>query len=128
MTTARHDWRTDYQALEAMTEDDLVEAVSQLPVVIRERLAQGPDPYRWTCGVCKAFGKPYLAELRRQLAHPMDAADLMWRAFAYHEIPKAQMKRADQQHYGLLANEIYERCIATYRAAGWNGEAEEANA
>lgn len=105
----------------AMTVEDLQAAVDQLPDDIRARLAKGPIPRRWDCGVCVAFGRPFW------VGEP-DPTDPRWIAWDYHEVPKLEMKRANQQWYGELANDTYERCIATYRAAGWTGEAEPANA
>lgn len=122
-------WQPKYQAykdalLEAdtLTEDDLREALVELPDEIREKLAAGPIARRWSCGVCEAFGKAFYS------VGDVDLTDPMWRVWIYHETPKARMKRADQQHYGPLANESYERTITTYRAAGWTGEAQEPNA
>jgi hypothetical protein len=117
-----YDYRDALLAADSLTEDDLLEAVVELPNEIRDRLAEGPLPYRYDCGVCEAFGKAFYKE------GAVDLADPMWRVWIYHETPKARMKRVDQQHYGPLANECYERTLATYRAAGWPGEAPEPNA
>ena len=110
-----------------MTEDDLRAACEQLPGDVRDRLSRGPLRRRWACGVCEAFGR-YKQHLRDTLDQPRDPDDPMWRAFSYHDVPKIGMKRGDQEHYGPLANDIYLRCLATYRAAGWDGVAEEPNA
>lgn len=119
------DWRQDYRDLEWMTEDDLASAMAELrelePDVIA-KLAQGPKSYRYGCAVCDAFGEAYYKHC------PPDPDDPKWRAFAYHEIPKKDMFHANSQFYGPLANDTYVRCIATYRAAGWTGEAQEPNA
>lgn len=119
-STVKRDWREDYRALADMTENDLREAVAQLPDEIRDKLAKGPLSYRYACGVCKAFGSAYLAELKRNIETPPDATDPKWRAFAYHEVPKKDMRVAEQQWSGPLAQEVYERTLATYRAAGWS--------
>ena len=115
----RRNWREDYEALASMTEDDLREAVARLPEPIRVKLAEGPLAYRYDCGVCKAFGNEYLSRLRRTIETAPDPRDPTWRAFGYHEVPKKDMTRAEQQWYGPLAAEVYERTLATYRAAGW---------
>ena len=101
------------EALRPMTEVDLRADVAALPNDIRERLATGPHPRRWTCGVCQSFGD---AAFYRGTP---DLDDPRWRVWGYHEVPKADMRRADQQWYGPLADDTYRRCIATYRAAGW---------
>lgn len=122
-------WQPKYQAYrdallaaDDLTEDDLLAAVAELPNEIREKLAAGPVARRWSCGVCEAFGKAFYA------TGDVDLTDPRWRVWIYHETPKARMKRVDQQHYGPLANESYGRTIATYRAAGWTGEAGEPDA
>lgn len=120
--TPAADFKEFLETLAPMTPDDLQAAVDELPLVIRERLARGPLERRWSCGVCEAFGG---AAFYKGI---LDADDPVWRAWGYHEVPKAQMRHRDQLHHGPLANEIYERCIATYRAAGWTGDAPEANA
>ncbi len=116
----KRDWREDYRALSDMTEDDLREAVEALPEAIRLKLAEGPLPYRYDCGVCEAFGKEYLNELKRNIETAPDPTDLKWRAFAYHEVPKKDMFRAEQQWSGPLAADTYKRTKATYRAAGYS--------
>lgn len=116
------DFRDDLRPMLAVTEEELASAVASLPAEIRERLAHGPIPRRYTCGVCVAFGASVYKSLEPDLDDPM------WVAFSYHEVPKIDMKVADDQWYGGAANEVYRRCIATYRAAGWTGEAEEPNA
>jgi hypothetical protein len=105
-----------------MVAEDLAEAVAALPAEIRERLAGGPVKYRWGCGVCEAFGRDWYISV------VPDETDPMWRAWAYHEVPKLDMKVRRDLHYGEHANAIYCRCIETYRAAGWTGEAQGANA
>lgn len=99
------------------TEDDLCAALDTVPPAVVERLARGPVGRRWDCGVCDAFGRM-----------PDHIDGPMWKVYAYHEVPKLYMERREQLHYGPLANEIYERTMATYRAAGWDGEAAGANA
>lgn len=120
-------YRDALDRLAAMTEEDLREAVERLPAARRERLAAGPLPYRWDCGVCKAYAD-FISELDRGRKPIVNVDDPEWRVFLYHEEPKSRMKRRDQLHYGPLANELYERGLATYRAAGWDGDAPEANA
>ncbi len=97
-------------------------ALEQLPSSLVERLAEGPRPSRWVCGVCEAFGRDWYSTVEPDLDDPK------WVVWAFHEVPKADMNHRDQLHYGELANEIYRRCLATYRAAGWDGEAPEPNA
>jgi len=110
------------QAIAHMTDDDLVAAVAACPLDVRQRLISGPLPRRWACGVCEAFGGA------RFHGGTPDADDPMWRAWGYHEVPKLRMRRANDCHYGEHADETYRRTIATYRAAGWTGEAKEVNA
>lgn len=109
-------------ALREMTEEELREAVAQLPQETRDRLAQGPHPVRRACGVCNVLNK---GDYR--IAWP-NADDPAYRAFAYHEVPKSYADHDGDQYHGALANDIYERCIATYRAAGWKGVAAPADA
>lgn len=103
-------------------EDDLRTAMGRIPAHIRERLAEGPIRSRYACGVCQAFGAAFYK------SGVFDLTDPMWLVWGYHEAPKADMTRREQLHYGPLANETYERCLATYRAAGWTGEAPEPDA
>lgn len=110
------------QAISDMTEDDLAAALALCPPVVMDLLTRGPLAYRYACGVCEAFGG------RAFHGHTPDVSDPLWRAWGYHEVPKLHMRRADDRHYGRHANDTYERCIATYRAAGWDGEAAEPNA
>lgn len=117
------DYEKFLRAIESMTEDDMRAAVAQLPPEILVSLARGPLSYRYDCGVCASFGGETF--YGRDDHDPEDPLD---RAWGYHEVIKLKMKRRDQAHYGGLANETYERCIATYRAAGWTGEAPEPNA
>lgn len=60
-------------------------------VGIREKLARGPLPPRYDCGVCEAFGFEYWS-----VAVP-NRDDPRWVAYAYHEVPKALMRLRDQQ-------------------------------
>lgn len=99
------------------TKQDVVTAMIEVPPHIVERLAQGPLPRRWSCGVCEAFGEPFYD------GEP-DVNDPQWIVWAFHEVPKLKMHLADDQWYGELANETYRRCITTYQAAGWIGKAE----
>jgi hypothetical protein len=111
------------RSIEDMTYDDLVADVAQLPVEIRERLADGPMQYRYDCGVCVAFGG------RSFYGKGIGSADdVRWRVFGYHEVPKLGMKFQRELHNGPHANAMYERCLDTYRAAGWTGEAPPPNA
>lgn len=102
-----------------MTEADVCEAVAELPDELREALACGPHPRRFTCGVCNALGVGDDDD---------DPKDAVVRVRAYHEVPKLDMRTANDQWYGELANEVYRRCLAIYRAAGWAGEASEPDA
>jgi hypothetical protein len=118
-TTTAARWLADAGSI---TEEELQRAALLLPFGVRDRLAAGPLPRRWSCGVCDAFGADWYRNATPNLADPM------WIVWCYHEAPKSRMTHRDQLHYGLLANETYERTLATYRAAGWNGKASEANA
>jgi hypothetical protein len=116
------EFEASLQVAKSMTVEDLMVAVDSLPNSIKNKLAEGPHPSRYVCGVCEAFGDEFYKK-------PVeDNTDPVWLAFAYHEIPKLEMVLEAQQFYGRLANEVYVRCIETYKAAGWTGEAEEANA
>lgn len=114
-------FREALRRVSTATERMLREKVAELPPHLQERLAQGPKIYRYGCGVCDAFGRDFIQG-------DVDLRDPRWWVWAYHEVPKLDAKRHDDQHYGPIANRIYERCIATYRAAGWQGEPSEANA
>jgi hypothetical protein len=89
--------------------DDLQAAVDALPAHVRARLSQGPVARRWSCGICDAFSPT-----------PDDMSDPIWKVYAYHEVPKLYMRHRDEQWYGLLADEVWERCRAVYKAAGWS--------
>lgn len=108
-------------AIKGMTEDDLRDAIAACSIGVRASLADGPLRRRWSCGVCEAFGFDFYKGLP-------NAGSPIWRAWGYHEVPKLHAQRVGDSHYGPLANEIYHRTIATYRAAGWVGEVEAANA
>lgn len=90
-------------------------AVEALDPETREQLAKGPAGPRFSCAVCDAFRS---CDLSRDL--PSD--DPRWIVFNYHEVPKLRMQSANDQWYGPLAAEVYERCLAIYRAAGWSPE------
>lgn len=106
-----------------ITEDDLADLMPLLPHQIVVGLAEGPLPYRFDCGVCSAFGRSFYRNVAK---HQPD--DPTFRVWAYHEVAKLGMRTKNDEHYGPCANDHYERTIATYRAAGWTGEAQEANA
>lgn len=99
-----------------MDEAALVALVAQLPDEIRAKLAAGPLPYRYDCGVCQAFGE----DLWRN-DDAVDTEDPKWVVWAYHEVPKLRMRVSAELHIGPLSDEGYERALATYRAAGWGG-------
>lgn len=102
-----------------VSEDLLILSVALLDPEIRERLRAGPVPARYRCGVCQAFGADFYTNAETEI----DLTDPRWLVWIYHEVPKAEMTHVDELHYGDLANETYVRAIATYRAAGWDGEA-----
>lgn len=106
------------EALEAVaastTEADLAALMAELPAAVRDKLARGPLPYRYDCGVCDAFGRAFWSEPKNH--RPDDPAFRVW---AYHEIAKLQMRRRDDEWYGPAAEDHYLRTIATYKAAGW---------
>lgn len=115
-------FREGLERIEKATEQMLCEQILLLPPAIQTRLAKGPSRRRYDCGVCEAFGHDWVKEA------PCDPEDPCWWVWAYHEVPKLDARRSDDQWDGPIANRIYERTIATYRAAGWKGEAAEANA
>jgi hypothetical protein len=106
-----------------VTVPEFVVMVEALPAPIRARLAEGPHPRRWTCGVCNAFGR----ERWPNGAAPLED-EPQWRVWAWHEVPKLFMLNPDSQFYGRYANENYRRCVVTYQAAGWPADPEEPNA
>lgn len=121
--TPRHrEFKAALEDLRDVDEAELADAMARIDPAIRARLAEGPHPRRWTCGVCEAVGAGWYRDRKP------DRSDPLWIVWAYHEVPKADMNHSDQLHYGELANQTYRRCIATYRAAGWTGDAAEPNA
>jgi hypothetical protein len=117
MTTTR-DYKAELESMRHMEQIDMEQAVNCLPRHLIDKLAEGPLPSRYDCGVCKALdGKNIIP----------DPSDPLYVAWIYHEIPKVDFRFADQNHYGKGADDIYRRCIQTYRAAGWTGEASEPN-
>lgn len=110
------------RAIETMLEDELDEAIAEVPAEIRERLSEGPKRARYACAVCDAFGGEDF------YGGTPDATDPMWRAWGYHEIPKLRMRTSGDLHHGEHANDNYRRALRTYRAAGWTGKAGEPNA
>lgn len=112
--------QAEVERASAWTLEDLERAMAEVDPAIRERLAHGPLVPRYACGVCQAFRGIDTAAL-----DPDSPAFLV---FNYHEAPKAEMRTPEDQWYGPLANAVYRRCVETYRAAGWRGEPEGANA
>lgn len=116
-------YKDELEAQRNLTIEQVQEAMLYLPNDIKTKLAEGPLFRRYDCGVCQAFGTrpntPVLYEGFDQY---------MFIVWIYHEVPKVDFRFADQNHYGKGADDIYKRCIETYRAAGWTGEAEEPNA
>lgn len=111
------DFASALEAARPLTEEDVRAAVALLPAAVVERLCGGPIPARYRCGVCQAFGVDFYG------SGQIDLDDPRWIVWIYHEVPKADMDHQDQLHFGDLANETYVRALATYRAAGWDGEA-----
>lgn len=116
----------------AMREMDQYQQGSRLivPKLKVEGLEQGPNQYRYSCGVCIAFAGLSFG-INDKWYHDTASWDLespLYRVFCYHEVPRIWCRFKDEEHRGPRANEIYERCIETYRAAGWTGEAQEPNA
>ncbi len=118
--TAYVDWSKwlEYKELldtaEQLTVEDLGRLIAEVKPEVRAKLAEGPLPYRYDCGVCAAFGRSWYRDKKN-----FDPASADALVFAYHEVPKLHMRFADQEHQGPLADDIYQRCLATYRAAGW---------
>lgn len=106
------------EAVRDMTYEDLVAEVAKLPDDIRARLAEGPRQNQYSCAVCDAVGGPSFYRSGKD-----DPTDVVWRVYAWHEVPKLFMTNNRQLHWGELSDETYKRCVATYRAAGWTGEA-----
>lgn len=125
------------EALESMTVEELAQHVEVMrgmdsfhqgdrlvvPKRIVEDLARGPNGHRWKCGVCLAFGEDWYKQ-----EEVWDLDSPLYRVFCYHEVPRIHCRFKDQEYFGPRANEIYERCIETYRTAGWTGEAPEPDA
>lgn len=106
-----------------LTPELVVEAMENLPIRIKDKLKKGPLPNRYSCGVCKAFDGMF-----EGYDLTIDTDDPIYRVWVYHEVPKAEFRHADQNYFGAGANKIYNRCIETYQAAGWEGIAEPENA
>lgn len=108
---------TEYEgflrAMERVTEADVVAALALCPEHIRAGLALGPRGTRYSCGICHTFGKAWYS------AGGFTMRDPMWIVWGYHEVPKLHMTEEGQQFNGPLADDVYARCLATYRAAGW---------
>jgi hypothetical protein len=111
------------EAHKHLTIEDVNRAIPNIPTKTRNTLAQGPIPYRWDCNVCQAFGTGSNQIVKYETFSLEEL--IVW---IYHEIPKVNFKWKDQNFYGQGADEIYKRCIETYRAAGWLGDAAEPNA
>lgn len=116
------EYRAVLAAASGMTEADMRAAVAACPERVRETLARGPLRRRWSCRVCAAF------EELGWRSGEVDITDPRWLVFVYHELPKVEMDDEQDCFKGEHANEVYRRCLAIYRAAGWDGEAEEPNA
>lgn len=104
--------RRELEEAVKVSEGSLLAAVAELPSDIRKRLAIGPAASRYACSVCDAFRCCDLAE-----GLPYD--DPRWVVFNFHEVPKLRMRTANDQWFGPLAIEVYDRCRMIYRAAGW---------
>lgn len=117
LTERAIEFRDSLLVVEQATEEMLREQIALLPAGIATHLERGPTPRRYECAVCNAFGRDWVKEV------PCDPADPLWRVWAFHETPKLDARHKDDQHYGAIANRIYERTLATYRAAGWQGVA-----
>lgn len=105
--------RAELEAAAEITEAQLVEAIEALPDEIREQLGKGPIRYsRYACRICDAFRSCRLA---KDLPHD----DPRWIVFNYHEVPKLKMLSAEDQWRGPQAQQVYNRCMTIYRAAGW---------
>lgn len=113
------------QRLELMPDDGLPPLVAALPEPIRALLALGPLPDRWECRVCSAVGGARFYGYAHLHAEPSDPR---WAVWMFHETPKLHAVETNELYYGPLADQIYQRCIMIYRAAGWEGVAEPANA
>lgn len=127
MEKASKEPRNDYEkilfAYEDLTIEDVKEALKKIDPKIVEFLKEGPVNYRYDCAVCIAFGGA--SNKAPDISKLSDDEMVVW---IYHELPKMSMKRGDQVFYGPLADQIYERCIETYKAARWIGEPEPPNA
>lgn len=106
-----------------LTPDLLRKAMEDVPLSIKDKLKEGPLPRRYDCGICVAFNGEF-----EGYGITIDTDDPLYRVWVYHEIPKKDFVHVDQNYDGKGANEIYSRCIATYRIAGWKGMADEPNA
>jgi hypothetical protein len=116
-------------AIQEMTVNDLIGDMGKIDRTHRDALCAGPMPRRYDCSICECIGKlPDWENRPAPFWMRDDPDDPLWRVWAYHEVPKLHCRRNDDLHYGWQADVIYERCIETYRAAGWTGEADPANA
>lgn len=127
MEKASKEPRSDYEktlfAYENLTIGDVKKALEKIDPKIVGFLKEGPVNYRYDCAVCIAFGGA--SNKPPDISKLSDDEMVVW---IYHELPKMSMKRGDQVFYGPFADQIYERCIETYKAAGWTGEPEPPNA
>lgn len=104
---------------------DAMDALRESRPEIVDHLARGPRGYRYDCTICNAF-KTYRD--RDDFLDAIDIDDPLWVVWMFHEVPKSMMKHSHQLHEGRFANMVYDRCIVTYRLAGWEGQAPEPNA
>lgn len=101
---------------ETVTPEILEEAFEALPEEIRAALAEGPKRYRYDCGVCMAFGKEWY-----ESGECENLSDPRGIVFCWHEVPKLEMRKKDDQFYGEASREVFARCERLYRRAGWAG-------
>jgi hypothetical protein len=107
------------RAREKITLELLTEAMTKIPQRVREELAQGPLPHRYDCRICKAV-LAHASHMERDANFgTIDLDDPLAIVWLYHEVPKLDVKERDEQWWGPPADAQHQRCVETYRLAGW---------
>jgi hypothetical protein len=97
---------TDFALIEDLEPAEVERFVGFLPESARSLLAEGPWPEPH-CGVCRAIDI-------EQLRSSGPAATLL----DWHDTP---FRRNFKTTHWREGKEVYARCLAVYRAAGWQG-------
>lgn len=109
---SKPDFRDQLRPFLDVTVDELEKAMRQVPAEVVARLAEGAHPGRYACNVCRAFTKDWYTN-----EGTWDRTNPMHIVFCYHEVPKIDMKVAEDQWSGPAARDVYSRCMEIYRIA-----------